>query len=117
MKLSINYDEQDVDVVPEITTVCDKLGLEYVLEERNDWMTHGVRPQCAESTLVLFVVSPVTITSWWLPFQIGRSVERQVTIVSYVRDSTSTIPKYLEAGDTVRGREDLKSRLNDRGHR
>ena len=111
MKLSINYDEQDGSVIPEITAVCDQLGLEYVLEERNDWMTNAVRPQSAESTHVLFVVSPVNTASWWLPFQIGRAVERRATVVSYVSDSTDILPRYLEAGETVRQSEDLKSRL------
>ena len=97
--------------VPDITAVCDELGLEYVLEERNDWLTHALRPQSEDSTHVLFVVSPVTSASWWLPFQIGRAVERRVDIVSYVCGSTNDLPKYLEAGDTVRGLEDLKSRL------
>ena len=111
MKLSINFDEQDGSAVPSITAVCHELGLEYVLEERNDWLTHALRPQCEDSTHILFVVSPVTTVSWWLPFQIGRAVERRVGIVSYVWGSTNNLPRYLEAGDTVRGLEDLKSRL------
>jgi len=111
MKLSINFDEQDSSAVPSITAVCHELGLEYVLEERNDWLTHALRPQSEDSTHVLFVVSPVTSASWWLPFQIGRAVERRVDIVSYVRGSMNNLPRYLEAGDTVRGLDNLKSRL------
>ena len=111
MKLSINFDEQDSSAVPKITAICDELGLEYVLEERNDWLTHAVRPQTEDSTHVLFMVSQATTVSWWLPFQIGRAVERRAGIVSYVWGSTDNLPKYLEAGDTVRSLEDLKSRL------
>jgi hypothetical protein len=111
LRLSINFDERDSSVVPKITAVCDELGLEYTLEERNDWLTHALRPQSEDSTHVLFVVSQTTAVSWWLPFQIGRAVERRVGIVSYVWDSTNNLPKYLEAGDTVKGLEGLKSRL------
>ena len=100
--------------VSAITAVCRELGLEYVLEERNDWMTQAVRPQSEDSTHVLFVVSPVTTASWWLPFQMGRAVERRVGIISYVPGSTNGLPRYLEAGEIIRGHEDLKSRLRRR---
>ena len=103
MKLSINFDEQDGSAVPGIVGVCNELSLAYVLEERNDWLTHALRPQSEDSTHILFVVSPGAAASWWLPFQIGRTVERHVSIISYEWGSMTNLPRYLEAGDTVKG--------------
>ena len=111
MRLSINFDQRDKNAVRGITSVCDELGLAYLLEERDDWLTHALRPPSKESTHMIFVISPSTTTSWWLPFQIGRATERRMEILSYIRESTSVLPSYLMADELVRGLQDLKSRL------
>ena len=111
MRLSINFDQQDEDTVRGITSVCDELGLRYSLEERDDWLSHALRPPSDDSTHMIFVISPATTTSWWLPFQIGRATERRMNILSYVKESTNVLPSYLDAVELVRGPQDLKSRL------
>ena len=73
MKLSINYELPDEDAVRGITSLCDELGLEYTLEESDDWLTHALRPASEDSIHMLLVISPVTTTSGWLPFQLGRA--------------------------------------------
>ncbi len=111
MRLSINFDQQDEDAVRGITSVCDELGLDYSLEERDDWLAHALRRPSEDSTHMIFLISPVSTKSWWLPFQIGRATERRMSILSYIRESTSGLPAYLDAGESVRGSQDLKSRL------
>ena len=111
MKLSIHFDERDEKTASEIAAVCDRLGVEYVLEERNDWMTRAVRPRSPEATHVLFVVSPQTAASWWLPFQIGRAVECRMPIMSFVTGLVDNRPRYLEAGEVLRELEDVNSTL------
>ena len=111
MKLSINYELRDEDVVRGITSFCDKLGLEYSLEERNDWLMHGLHPASEDSTPMLLVISPHTTTSWWLPFQLGRAADRGMGILPYVTESASRLPSYLETGRLVCGHQELLSRL------
>ena len=111
MKLSINYELQDEGAVRQITSLCDELGLEYSLEERDDWLTHALRPASADSTHMLLVISPATTTSWWLPFQIGRATERRMEILPYLTKTVSDLPGFLKARRLVCGSQDLKSRL------
>ncbi len=111
MKLSINYELQDEDAVRGITALCDELELKYSLEERDDWLTHALRPASEDSTHMLLVISPATTTSWWLPFQLGRAAERRMNILPYLTESASVLPSFLEAGGLVCGHQDLKSRL------
>ncbi len=111
MKLSINYELQDEDAVRGITSLCHDLGIEYSLEERDDWLTHALRPMSEDSTHMLLVISAAATMSWWLPFQLGRAAERRMQILPYLTESVSILPTYLEAGGLICGQQDLKSRL------
>ena len=111
MRLSINYSLHDEYAVRGITSLCDDLGLEYSLEERDDWLTHALRPASEDSTHMLFVISPATTASWWLPFQLGRAAERRMDVLPYLTESVSVPPSFLEAGEWVCGHQDLRSRL------
>ena len=111
MKLSINYELQDEDVVRGITSLCDEIGVEYSLEERDDWLMHALRPASEDSTHMLFVISPATTKSWWLPFQLGRAAERRMDVLPYLTEPPRVLPSFLEASALVSGDQGLRSRL------
>ncbi len=111
MKLSINYELQDEDVVRGITSLCDEIGVEYSLEERDDWLMHALRPASEDSTHMLFVISPATTKSWWLPFQLGRAAERRMDVLPYLTEPARVLPSFLAASGSVCGDQDLKTRL------
>lgn len=78
---------------PEASKTGDKLG-EYL------------RVQMGLCTQLLAVVSQNTKASWWVPWEIGISTEKDQPIATYAGDNT-TLPEYLRKWPYLRSQAEL----------
>lgn len=112
MKLSIHYSTEDRQAAQEISSLCDELGLEYSLSERNDWLMRAFHGDPEGATHLLVVVSPVSMKSLWVPFQLGRAEERGLAVLPYLSyPLEQKPPQFLRGRSWVRGIDDLRARL------
>jgi TIR domain len=83
-----------IDLIdPDASKSGDKLG---------DYL----RAQMGLCTQLLAVVSQNTKTSWWVPWEIGISTEKDQPIATYAGDNTS-LPEYLRKWPYLRSQSDL----------
>jgi hypothetical protein len=78
---------------PEASKTGDKLG-------------EHLREQLGLCTQLLAVVSQNTKTSWWVPWEIGISTEKDQPIATYAGDNT-TLPEYLRKWPYLRTHAEL----------
>lgn len=83
-----------LDVIdPDASTKGDKLG-------------DHVRAELGKCTQLLAVVSVATKGSWWVPWEIGLSTERDQPIATYAKDATP-LPEYLKKWPYLKTDADL----------
>ena len=78
---------------PEASKTGDKLG-------------EHLREQLGLCTQLLAVVSQNTKSSWWVPWEIGISTEKDQPIATYAGDNT-TLPEYLRKWPYLRSNVEL----------
>jgi hypothetical protein len=115
MRLAISYSFEDEATAREIGALCAELGIDHVLDGRNDWLMNGLHAEPAGSTHLLLVVSRATDGSWWMPFRLGRATERGLPVVPYLGEAEEGVPEGLWDADWVRGMDDLRKRLTSLG--
>ena len=111
VRLSINYSAEDGETVEEIGSLCNELGLEYSLDERNDWLMRAFHREPEGATHLLVIVSPATVKSLWVPFQLGRAEEHGISILPYLTYSALDLPQFLQGRSCIHGIEALRTRL------
>ncbi len=83
MKLCICHASIDRVLAGKIGSLCDEMEIEHILDERSDWLMHGLRPRADEVTHLLVIVSPANEKSWWVPFRLGRAREGGIPVLLY----------------------------------
>ncbi len=96
MKIHISFEFQDQPAALEIARACDQVGVDYKLDERNDWLMHGLRKWPEPDSLLVVVASSSSLKSWWLPFLLGRCTEQRIAVAVYQTMPKQKLPIYLE---------------------
>lgn len=66
-----------------------------------------LRTQMETCSQLLAVISPVTTTSWWVPWEIGVATEKERFLASFVANN-ATVPDYLRKWPYLRTQSDLQ---------
>lgn len=123
MKLFISYSWKDQDVASEIMDMCVDAGVECFLDKKDiSWgqsIQKGVAQGLATSTHLLVILSSETVRSWWVPFEIGRAVERGLVILPFLSSSDVDLPSFLADRLAITSLDDLRARFKNGafGHR
>ena len=112
MKLCISYAWEDEPAAREVGSICDRLGIEPVFDGRGDWLQDGLHPPAGTAGLHLLIVTRTNRASWWLPFQLGRAVEREIPVCVYLPVPLDHRPGFLDAETCVVGAPALEERLS-----
>lgn len=77
------------------------------LEKNGDDLSDHLREKMTECDSLIAVVSPVTILSWWVPWEIGVATEKDYPLSTYLTGG-STPPEYMRKWPVLRSAEDLR---------
>ena len=113
MKLCICHSSFDRVLAGKIGSLCDEMEIEHILDERSDWLMHGLRPRADEVTHLLVIVSPANEKSWWVPFRLGRAREDGIPVLLYPTRPGGGTRRFLGEPQRVHGLETLKNRLRE----
>jgi hypothetical protein len=116
MKVFISHQLRDAALAAQIS---DRLKLTHRIDsylditdpdanKHGEELAQHVRTQLAACTQLLAVVSPATVESWWVPWEIGIATERDYPLATYVGGMV-TPPDYLKKWPFLRNLTDLDS--------
>ena len=99
MRFFISYARCDHAAVSELAQLLDSMGVEYFLDQKDiHWgdrittrVTHGLTS--ADATII--VVSPASVKSQWVAFEIGYSMASGKKILPYLTHPAMDLPGFL----------------------
>ena len=107
VKLTVSHALEDQATAGRIGSLCSELGIDCFLDERGDWLAQGLHPGPEDRTHLIVILSAATEGTWWVPFQLGRAVEREMPILFYREDPESGVPSFVQDARSVCGMEEL----------
>ena len=111
VKLAVSHALADQATARRIGSLCGELGIDCFLDERGDWLAQGLHPRPEDCTHLLVVLSAATEGTWWVPFQVGRAVEREMPVMVYREDPGRSMPAFVQGQPSARGMEQLGAML------
>jgi len=99
MPVFISYQRADEPKAVSVKAKFDGAGVPSYLDLLDpslvETVTQGIIDALRKCTHMMAIVSTNTVSSWWVPFEIGVATERDSRITTYRRDSV-TLPDYLK---------------------
>jgi hypothetical protein len=114
MKIFISHQKSDSILASRIATRLATLHsipiyldlIDSQIASSGESLGDHIKSRLDDCTHLLAVVSAATKESWWVPWEIGISTEKEQPIATYAGDST-TVPEYLKKWPYLRTDSDL----------
>lgn len=120
MKVFISHKKDDEKVALSVKLVLESCNVEAYLDLLDDEisgsgekLTEHIRAQLGVCSDTIVILSRNTRESWWVPFEIGMSTERDMPIANYLVSNVE-LPDYLEFWPRLKNTEDLKEYVKTR---
>ncbi len=95
----ISYSHADTEVANEIAKILSDLKVDVFLDVKAiDWgdsITTKVLDALHTCAAVIVIVSPASLKSHWVPFEIGHAMASQKTILPFLTHPTLDVPHYI----------------------
>ena len=114
-KLFISYSHDDAALADEVASVCKELAIPCFLDRKDINWGESIRNTVAhglgQATHVLVIVSPASLKSGWVPFEVGFAIGRGIHVLPLLTHPSLDLPGYL--GDPLyRINRDLRESLS-----
>lgn len=95
----MSYSHEDSQVADELGALLEELGIDYFRDVKDiklgEPLTSKVRSEIDACVAVLVIVSPASLKSHWVPYEIGRGGGREKTILPYLTHPSLDVPDYI----------------------
>ena len=118
-KVFLSYSHADSDVADKIARHLDKTGIDYFRDTKDigwggnisDTVANGI----TTSSAVIVILSPASLKSHWVPFEVGHASSKAKHILPYLTHSAlaSDLPDYLRGRRYVSSIRQMKVFLCD----
>jgi hypothetical protein len=99
LSVFISYSNADSGLVDSLVAVFDELGVKYFRDARDirlgELITAKVGEALAECRLLLVIISPNSLKSHWVPYEIGQASALRKVIVPFLTDPSVDVPAYV----------------------
>ena len=98
-EIFISYSHDDSETADSIVAVFEELGIKYFRDVKNiDWgrsIGEEVRGALERSTAILVILSPASVKSQWVPYEVGfgRALHRRV--LPFLTHPSVDVPGYM----------------------
>lgn len=114
MRIFISHQRADADIATAIGNRlysvhridCYLDVIDPHLREDGDELGEYIRQQLGRCTQLMAVISENAKASWWVPWEIGVSTEKDQPIATFARDNTA-LPEYLKKWPYLRTYQDI----------
>lgn len=95
----ISYSAEDREIADRIAAILDERGVPYFLDVKDiHWgesITAEVRKGLHQSTHIIVVLSPASLNSAWVPYEIGHAIGTQKQVLPFVTYKSLDLPGYI----------------------
>lgn len=99
IRVFLSYSHPDSEIVRQIATVLDEAGIEHFLDRKDigwgDAITESVQEALHSCTHLLVVISPASLKSQWVPFEIGHALATGKRVLPMLTHPSLDAPDYL----------------------
>jgi len=111
-KVFISYSHIDAKIVQELTCLLKEIGVNFFLDSKDiNWgasITTKVHKGLADSSALIVVLSPASLKSQWVPYEIGYANAFGVTILPFLTHPSLDVPLYMKELKFVSNLDDVK---------
>ncbi|MBU1219432.1 toll/interleukin-1 receptor domain-containing protein [Myxococcota bacterium] len=98
-KVFISYSSIDSEIAKEIATVLDRCNVEYFLDRKDvvwgDDVIFHVKRGISECLSVIVIVSPASLKSHWVSFEVGHSTALGKKILPFLTHPSLDMPSFM----------------------
>jgi hypothetical protein len=95
----ISYSHIDSKVADEICQLLDSEGISYFRDEKDiDWgnsINLEVRSTLEKTSAILVIISPASLKSYWVPYEIGYAIAFRKKILPYLTHPSLDVPGFI----------------------
>lgn len=113
MNVFISHKKDDAYIALSVRNELERLGVSAYLDVLDDNitkkgkdLTDHIKKQLNSCTDIIVVMSQSTYTSWWVPFEIGMSAQKNMPTVTYL-SSYVELPDFLQYWPRLRAISDI----------
>lgn len=109
-KVFISYSNVDQKEADKISRMLSKLGVDFFLDRKDidlgDPINKKIQEALNDCSMILIIISPASLKSQWVPYEIGQAKALNKTILPYFLHPSLDVPSYLQGIH-------YKTKLND----
>jgi hypothetical protein len=114
-KVFISYSNVDEGFAKQLTHILDGIGIEYFLDSKDikvsDSISDKVRKGLSACSAVVVIISPASLKSQWVPYEIGHATALGKKIIPLLTHPSLEVPTYLHDLKYTTHLEDVKEYL------
>jgi hypothetical protein len=99
MSVFISYSSVDREIANDLAELLQSLDIEYFLDRKDiawgDPVTEAVQAGLRNCSCLVVIVSPASLKSQWVPFEVGQAVAAGKRILPYLTHPSLDVPSYL----------------------
>ena len=115
-KIFVSYSHEDTNTADEIVAILDEFGVEYFRDTKDiEWggsISSEVKLGIEEALAVLVIVSPASLKSHWVPYEIGYGTALGKKILPHLVHPSLDVPHYIKDLSYTTRLEQIRERLN-----
>lgn len=112
-RVFVSYSHVDSAVADDVTDVLKSLNISYFRDVKNiEWGSRieaEVREELLNCSCILVVVSPASLKSAWVPYEIGHASAMRKTILPFLTHPSLDLPLYLNSVRNIASIEQLSA--------
>lgn len=113
----VSYSHEDAETAHKVGEECERLRIDHFLDRKDvnwgDSIIDSVSNGLNGCTHLLLILSPASLKSDWVFYEIGRATERGMPILPFLTHKAIDLPLFLKNTEHVDGLERLKNNLKD----
>ncbi|NME81853.1 toll/interleukin-1 receptor domain-containing protein [Clostridium sp. SM-530-WT-3G] len=121
----LSHKSEDKEYVEELGNYLRNAGIDIYLDKNDPVLQRADREgdaqkvtECIEegilrSDYILCIVSQKTVSSWWVPFEIGYGKKSEKPIASVIKNDITKVPDYLKIEDVILSIEDMNNYIKE----
>ncbi|MHA1329886.1 MAG: toll/interleukin-1 receptor domain-containing protein [Candidatus Hodarchaeales archaeon] len=98
-KVFISYSRVDEKLANSLVYLLEEIGIECFLDQKDiDWgssITYEIHKGLSECSAVVVIISPASLKSQWVPYEIGRAVGEGKRILPLLTHPSLELPGYM----------------------
>lgn len=111
-KVFISYSHIDTSIANDLASILKELNIDYFLDSKDiNWgnsistMVQGGLDKCSA---ILVIVSPASLDSHWVPYEIGHVSALRKLILPYLTHPSLKVPQYISSLSYVTNTKEVK---------